>query len=135
MINLTADYTPKILHVGISNPRTVAKKDSSNGLVYDPTKVYSKINTTSEIMYENFFNSGSEIVILPVRTEQGPGELVKILEKDFGIDYSTWIGGIIAEFTATPEQAQRIIKAIKSNPKRYFASQEKKDFAGISVVF
>ncbi|MBI2499780.1 hypothetical protein HYV88_06050 [Candidatus Woesearchaeota archaeon] len=127
-IDLTPDYKAKVLHIGLINPTKKVRKKDKNGLVYHPVHVYSKLNTLSEWIYEEFFKAGSEAVIFPLRTEQGPGELVKMLLRDFGVEYSLFVGGIVAPFRATPEQAKRIIEDLRENPQRYFASEEKKEF-------
>ncbi len=134
-MDLTPDYEPKVLHVGLRNPTKRVRKNDENGLVYNPIQVYSKLNIISERMYEDFFKTESEVVIFPVRTEQGPGELVKILAKDFGIEYYTTVGGVAAPFRATPEQAARIIEDLRENSKKYFDSEEKKEFSGQRFLF
>jgi|SRR3989344_427194 len=129
-IDLTPSYDSKVLHVGLRNPTKRVGKNKDNGLVYNPVQVYSKLNTTSEGMYEDFFKTGSEVTIFPVRTEQGPGELVKMLAKDFGVEYCMVVGGVAAPFRATPEQAVRLIEDLRQNPQKYFVSEEKKEFGG-----
>lgn len=123
MLNISPDYNPKILHVGIDPSR-----ETDNGIIYRPEKVYSKLNRLSEKIYEEFFTDGNEVVVFPIRTEQGPGELVKMLEKEFGIKNGMYIGGVVAPFTATSEQARVIIKELRKNPKKYFVSGEKEKF-------
>jgi len=94
-----------------------------------------KKNELSERIYEDFFAAGSEVIVFPVRTEQGPVELVKMLTKDFNVYHNLLIGGIVALFRATPEQAVRIMQDLKENPERYFVSEEKKIFGDKTYVF
>ena len=135
MVDLTPNYSEKILHIGLRNPSKRIGNDEENGLIYNPTCIYSKKNELSERIYEDFFAAGSEVIVFPVRTEQGPVELVKMLTKDFNVYHNLLIGGIVALFRATPEQAVRIMQDLKENPKRYFVSEEKKIFGDKTYVF
>ncbi len=119
------DYSPKILHIGFSNPREEKASLNENCLIYRPKDVYAKINLISERIYEDFFREGNKTTILPLRTEKGPGELVRMLEGDFGVRCFTIIGGIIAPFRATSEQMFRIMQDLEENPQKYFSSTEK----------
>lgn len=128
----TVDYTPKILHVAIKGLeyRVVpTNSDSENGLIYMPENVFSKVNTTSERMYHDFFKKGESHIVIPLETEQGPGELVKTLNKEFGIEYCMVVGGITAPFSATQEQARNLLIELKNNPLKYFNSPEKDIFS------
>ena len=125
-IDLTPDYNEKTLHVAVS----FKGRKEDRGIVYLPQAVYSKINKTSEMMYEDFFKRGGEFGLVPVLTHQGAGELAKTLEERFGVRKNMWVGGIIAPFDATLEQAREIIRDLKENPQDYYASPEEVEFGG-----
>ena len=125
-IDLTPDYNEKTLHVAVS----FKGRKRDRGVVYLPQAVYSKINETSERMYEDFFKRGGEFGLVPVVTHQGAAELAKTLEERFGVRRSMWVGGIIAPFDATLEQAKKIIKDLKENPQNYYVSPEEAEFGG-----
>lgn len=132
MIDLTPDYSEKVLHIALRDSRG---KNDDNLLVYNPTKVYSKINEISEGMYEEFFKSGIEATVIPIRTRQGPGEFVGGLVKQFNIDVPTWtVGGIASSVKITREQMKKIIQDLRNNPRKYFASEEEKEFGGRKFV-
>ena len=130
-IDLTPNYKAKILHVALRDQFKPVKRNLNNGLVYEPKEVYSGVNMLSERMYKDLFIAKSKVTVLSLRTEQGPGELVKKLSEEFGVVYSTFVGGIAAPFRATPEQAKRLIEDLRNNPQKYFVSEEKKEFGGM----
>ena len=129
----SVNYEPNVLHVALRDleDRVFSQKEieygarDSNGLVYNPELVFSKIHRTSERMYADLFKKGQQVVVVPLETEQSPRELVKTLNSEFGVDYCMAVDGITAKFTATPEQAKRIIDELTNNPKKYFVSPEK----------
>ncbi len=134
MIDLTPDYNEKELYIGIRE--LINEKDNGNILVYNLKKVYSKINEISEYMYESFLEKAkNNFTTISVITEQGPGELVKRLVKDFDLHYFTWgVGGITAECTANKEQMKAIIQELQGNSKKYYASEEKKIFGNKTYI-
>ena len=131
VIDLTPNYNEKTLHVVVA---LQGGENKDRGLVYFPEVVYSKINTTSEDLYEGFFKRGGEFNLVPVVTHQGAGELAKTLEKKFGVENAILVGGMIAPFDATREQAKAIIEDLKANPQDYCASLEEAEFGGERVV-
>lgn len=124
-IDLTPDYSEKTLHVAVA---LQGRKNLERGVVYLPQLVYSKINETSEHLYEDFFKRKGEFSLVAVKTHQGAGELAKTLEDKFGVELSIYVGGIIAPFKATIEQARAIIKDLRDNPQKYYASPEEAEF-------
>ncbi len=119
------DYTEKTLQLAIRN----FGEDKGRGLVYNPRQIYSKLNELSEHFYEEFFQPG-DFSIVSIRTRQGPGELAKILEREFGVESNFGIGGILAQINSTYEQAKKILDDLIANPKKYYESEEEKLFFG-----
>jgi len=132
MFNL--DYTPKTLHVAIRNldEITIAKKDEEieNGLIYNPELVFSKINDTSEMMYNEFFKKEGSYILVPIETEQGPGELGNVFSDKYGSRVTWCVGGITAPFIIDNEKAKLLLNDLKENPAQFFNSQDKKIYAG-----
>ena len=130
-IDFTPNYDEKTLHVVVALQE---RKDADRGIVYLPEAVYSKTNTTSERLYEDFFKRGGEFSLVPVVTHQGAGELARTLEEKFGVKKTMWVGGIIAPFEATADQARTIIENLRSNPQNYYESLEEAEFGGQRFV-
>lgn len=121
------DYNPKLLHVvlNLEDTEYIKMPSQENGLIYNPKLVFAKINDVSERMFFDFFKQDGIYQMVPIITEQGPGELVKNLEKRFGVESTELIGGIIAPFKATARQAKFMLKILTEQPKKYFESREK----------
>lgn len=118
------DHSTKNLQVAVLDD-IVENFKGNTGLVYDPKEIYSEVNTSSKTIFEDFFTSGKVYSLVSIKTQQGPGELCNVLKRDFGVEINSWIGGIIAPFRATEEQAKAIIEDLKRNPQKYFKSGEK----------
>lgn len=123
------DYNKKSLQVVIKDLRG-REKDSKgfprdNGLIYDPRKVFAKINDYAETIFGEFFEQGGIYRVAPVVTEAGPGELAKEFEKQFSIENIMCIGGIVAPFRATDDQAKTLPEELARNPERFYKSAEK----------
>ncbi|MCH7568544.1 MAG: hypothetical protein IIA87_03935 [Nanoarchaeota archaeon] len=130
-MDLKPNYDKKTLHVALAFQ---GRKNIDRGIVYLPKAVYSKMNIFSERMYEDFFKRGGEFGLVPVVTHQSAGELAKTLEEKFGVEKGIWVGGIIAPFKATLEQARDIIKDLRENPQDYYNSPEKAIFGGEAFI-
>lgn len=111
------------MHIAVRN----FGENKGRGLVYNPRQIYSGLNEFSEHIYEKFFQQGN-FTLVSIMTRQGPGELAKILAREFGVESNFGIGGIIAPFNATYEQARSLIEDLEANPKRYYESEEEKWF-------
>ena len=130
---LSVDYRPKILQVAIRDTSRLVDLSGErvdNGLVYDPSTVFAKINNYAETLYAEFFRQGELYQVVSIVTESGPGELVRSPQfKRFGVEYCLWIGGIIAPFRVPEDKAQALLEDIAKHPDKYAGSLEKEMFA------
>ncbi len=129
MFSSMSDYNKKTLQIAIKDLRG-RETDSEghprdNGLIYDPRKVFAKINDSAETIFEEFFEQGGVYRVVPVVTEQEPGELVKEFGENFGIENSMYICGIVALFRATDEQAKTLLEKLEKSPGQFSNSAEK----------
>jgi len=129
MFSSMLDYNEKSLQVAIKDLRG-RETDSEgfprdNGLIYDLRKVFAKINDYAETIFGEFFEQGGIYRVAPVVAEAGPGELVKEFGKQFGIENTMCIGGIVAPFRATDEQAKTLLEELARNPEQFYTSAEK----------
>ena len=129
---LTTDFSAKVLHVAVATKPSqleFERMPAIHGIIYRPDAVFNKINTTSERLYGDLFAPGQIYQTVAVETEMGPGELGKMLEKKFKINYGLWVGGIIGSFTTDEVSAAELLNELVSNPQDYFTSEEKRVFA------
>ncbi len=77
--------------------------------------------------------SGREYKLFCLKTEMGPGEMVKAFESRFGTSSSSWIGGIIAPFTVKAEALNALCELLAAKKNPFLKSKEKKTFGGGSI--
>jgi hypothetical protein len=131
MISSMLDYDEEVLQLAIKNLQG-KEKDSegfqiNNGLIYNPKKLFAKIDNYTEKISRDFFEQGGIYEIIPIVTEKKPGEVVQALRKDFGVDPYPFfcITETSAPFRTTEKQAKSLLEGLTKNPERYRASQEK----------
>ena len=127
MFNL--DYSKKVLHIVINTtPTTKNRTLMHEGIIMLPDQVFSKINTSAEHYFAEFFKPGHQFKTACLETEMGPGELVTLLREKFNSETSSWIGGIIARFTIKPAYLDKLWTELTTKQKRFYKSKEKKTF-------
>ncbi len=127
---LTINFNLKVLHIAINvNPELLEDKLVHTGIVYNTKSVFSKVNTSAEGKYADFFQSKKLFKIICVETEMGPGEMVKLLEKKFNAKKTSLTGGMIASFTIDPNDAEMMYKDLFEKSEEYLKSEEKKLYA------
>lgn len=130
MFSSLVNFNSKALYVAVK-PLEDAVTDSYekkvNGLVFDP--MYDRTHTGADSEVREFFESGHNIEMIPVLSEQGPGELAKTLAREYGIQVDYWVGGMTAPIGIPEDRVEQLKADLRSNPMKYFASREKKLFA------
>lgn len=92
------DFSLKTVLIAVS---TIEKNGKYEGIIYNPTKVFAKINARSEDHYKEFFHLEQKFKLISLETEMGPGELRNELGGKGFCDGHYSIGGIIALITTT----------------------------------
>lgn len=124
------DHAKKSLHIAIKTKGfKLDGKMLFGGLIYDPSKVFNKLNELSEREFVEFFQAGAICNHTVLVTEMGPGELLNRLEEKFGISRALHIGGIIAPFSVREDRCDELWLSITKGRRAYMSSQEKKIFA------
>lgn len=122
------DFREKVLHIAIANHDN--KSGVREGLIYLPSAVYSKINTTSEHLFEEYFAANPASKLICIRTEMGPGEFANVLRKKFRAQHTIHVGGVIAPIEILPKNVEKLLQALHEQPEQFLKSAEKEEFAG-----
>lgn len=117
MLSGLLDFSEKTLHIAIAKDK---------GIIYNPELVDSY--ETARHLYDEFMQGNEKYTELHIQTEQGPGELVHVLEKEFKVENPIYVGGVCAPFDIKSNNAEDIINTIQNNPQKYYDSEEKKMF-------
>jgi hypothetical protein len=124
------NYGAKALYVAVK-PLEDAVEDSAYGIryncfVFDP--LFDRAHPGAMNDYDEFFKNSARVQMLPVVTEQGPGELAKTLEKQYGAVCHSWVGGMTAPVHVPAGSIDKLVKDLTKDPVKYFTSKEKKMF-------
>ena len=125
------NYDAKALYVAVK-PLEDAVEDSAYGikyncLVFDP--LFDRTHPAAMRDYNDFFKNSERVKMLPVVTEQGPGELAKTLEKKYGAICHAWVGGMTAPVHVPAKSIDKLVRDLTTKAVKYFyESKEKKMF-------
>jgi hypothetical protein len=134
MINFMAlgllDYKPKTLQVAIKPLENVVAdgvdKIQYNCLIFNPG--FDKTNGAAMGIYERFFENNPKVQLVLIETEQGPGELAQVFQKQYKAKTTMWVGGMVAPIHIPEKQVTQLVEDLNKDPKKYFVSEEKKRF-------
>jgi hypothetical protein len=127
---LIIDHSIKTVHIAVQTICIKNQAFSHAGLIYVPAQVFSKVNEVAETHYAEFFEAGKGFCGLCLSTEMGPGELVGVFEKRFGVDTSLIIGGMLAEFTINESDLTSFWDELINRPRQFSKSKEKRNSVG-----
>jgi hypothetical protein len=123
------NHDSKALYVAVKSLEKKVKENEGtnyNCLVFNP--LFDKKHSTAMSQYSDFFKDARDVKMLPVITEQGPGELAGCLEKDYKAHRGMWVGGMTSPLTVPKKSVDKLVRDLTENPLKYFVSEEKKVF-------
>lgn len=120
----TVDYSKKTLVVALSLDET-----THNGMIFNPSLCpgWAPEHVAITSMQE-FYTKQPNQVKVSIKTEMGPGELVKRLEKDYGASWHMIDGGVSANFSIPQSKITSVLEDLIENPGKFEESKEKKVF-------
>lgn len=95
-------------------------EEDYNGLVYDPTKIFTSFDGTCWDFCEVFFKPRGLYQMVVVETLLNPLELACLLKNNFDVHIGIRNSVTFTLFKASEEQASALLTDLYANPQDYF---------------
>lgn len=121
------NFNSKAMYVAVKPLKDTVKASAGgtkyNCLVFDP--LFDRTHSSAMADYNRFFQNARNVQLIPLITEQGPGELAQTLQKQYGAQCNGWVGGMTAPVYVPKKSIDKLVADLTKDPMKYFVSEEK----------